>query len=226
MLARLRSRSRSGEDRGTTLVEVIVASTIGALALAATYTVFWGFTDDVAVATDLASAQRETRPVISAMVIELRQATPPNAAAGGNPVVALSTTSASFVTDRWDATGPELVTYQLESCSAGLCDLRQTVIAADTTAVEPEWTHDDATLVLDRIVARDVVDPASSGDALFAGVNYVAGAAVETASCDVSTGTACDFALVAVDLKIDPNGLRDNPRVYEVYEEVRMRNAQ
>ena len=222
----LRSRDvRRDDDRGTSLVEVIVASAIGALCLAAVYTVMWGFTDDVSVASDLAAAQRDTRPVIQALVIELRQSEPQNASAGGNPVLALDTNAVAFVTDRWAAAGPELVTYRLESCAAGLCDLRRTVVAADTTSVEPQWTHGDLTLVVDTIVAENVVDPATSGDALFAGVSYPAGAAVTTASCDTAGGTQCDFDLVAVDLKIDPNGLRDNPRVYAIYEEVRMRNA-
>ncbi|MEO1063280.1 MAG: hypothetical protein AAFZ07_17840 [Actinomycetota bacterium] len=223
MLTRLRSRRR--DDAGTSLVEVVVAATIGALALAAVYSVMWGFTDDVAVATDLANAQRDTRPVMQEIVIELRQAMPASSSAGGDPVEVLSTTSITFHSDRWDATGPERITYTLESCASGLCDLRRTVLSADTSSVSPDWTYDDGDVVVDFVVAEGVVDPATSGEALFAGVEYVSGSPVVTSTCDAPGGTACDFPLVAVDLKIDPNGLRDNPRVYEIYEEVRMRNA-
>lgn len=202
-----------------------MASTVGAIALAAVYSLMWGFTDDVAVATDLANAQRDTRPVMQAIVIELRQATPGSPGAAGDPVETMSGTSITFHSDRWDPTGPERITYALESCASGLCDLRRTVLSADTSAVEPDWTYADGDIVLDFVVADGVVDPATSGSALFAGVEYVSGGPVITSSCDAPGGTACDFPLVAVDLKIDPNGLRDNPRVYEIYEEVRMRNA-
>ncbi len=212
-------------DEGTSLVEVVVASTIGALALATVYSVMWGFTDDVSLATDLADAQRDTRPVMQALVIELRQATPASASAAGDPVETVSDTSIVFHSDRWDPNGPERITYSLESCASGLCDLRRTVLSADTSSVSPDWTYDDGDVVTDLVVADGVVDPAISGDALFAGVEYVSGSPVVTSTCDAPGGTACDFPLVAVDLKIDPNGLRDNPRVYEIYEEVRMRNA-
>ena len=227
MLSPRRIRSRLGRhgDEGTSLVEVVVASTVGAIALAAVYSLMWGFTDDVSVATDLANAQRDTRPVIQSIVIELRQATPASASAAGDPVETVSNTSITFHTDRWDPTGPERITYALESCGAGLCDLRRTVLSADTSSSAPDWTYDDGDVVRDEIVAEGVVDPATSGDPLFAGVEYVSGSPVVTTACDAPGGTACDFPLVAVDLKIDPNGLRDNPRVYEIYEEVRMRNA-
>lgn len=221
----LRRVDSDRDDRGTSLVEVVVASTVGAIALAAVYSLMWGFTDDVSVATDLANAQRDTRPVIQNIVIELRQATPGSASAAGDPVETLSSTSMTFHSDRWDATGPEQITYSLESCASGLCDLRRRVLSADATATAPDWTYADGDVVLDFVVAEGVVDPATSGEALFSGVEYVAGSAVVTSTCDAPGGTACDFPLVAVDLKIDPNGLRDNPRVYEIYEEVRMRNA-
>ena len=71
-LWRRRAAASSGGDEGTSLVEVVVASTVGAIALAAVYSLMWGFTDDVALATDLANAQRDTRPVMQAIVIELR----------------------------------------------------------------------------------------------------------------------------------------------------------
>ena len=227
MLSPQRLRRRLGRrgDEGTSLVEVVVASTVGAIALAAVYSLMWGFTDDVSLATDLADAQRDTRPVIQAIVIELRQATPGSASAAGDPVETLTGTSVTFHTDRWDPVGPERVTYTLESCASGLCELRRTVLSADTSSSAPDWTYDDGDVVLDFVVAEGVVDPATSGAPLFAGVEYVSGSPVLTTTCDAPGGTACDFPLVAVDLKIDPNGLRDNPRVYEIYEEVRMRNA-
>jgi hypothetical protein len=103
--------------------------------------------------------------------------------------------------------------------------MRRTVLSADTSSVDPDWTYDDGDVLRDDVVATGVVDPATSGNALFAGVTYVGGVQTVAASCDAPGGTPCDFPLVAVDLKIDPNGLRDNPRVYEIYEEVRMRNA-
>lgn len=213
------------DDTGTSLVEVVIAATVGTLALAATYAVMWGFIDDVSVANDGLQAARESRPVMQALVIELREATPPNAAAAGVPVVGLSNSSITFATDRWAPPGPELVTYSLENCVENLCDLRRTAIAADADSVAPEWSYDDGVVVINTVVASGIVDPDVSGQPLFAGLEYVNGVATTTSACEAGTATPCAFPLVSIGFQLDPNAQRDEFRPYQLVEEVRMRNA-
>lgn len=220
------SRRRPRDDRGTTLVELVVASAVSALLLSALYVTMWGFSDDVATATDLSDVEAATRPVLSSLVIELRQAVPGSEDAGGYPVESLTSSSLQFVSDRFsNYAGPEQFTYTMENCADGFCELHRQVLAADASAVEPNYTYDDGTVVIDTVALIDVAEPGGSVAPLFVGVTYSSGVRVLTTSCDRSGATPCEFTGVGVALSVDPNPLKPSPRLFELTDEVRFRNV-
>lgn len=221
-LHRLRRR-RVADDTGTTLVEVVVASAVSAIMLSALYVTVWGFSDDVAVASDLADVGFEARPALSTLVIELRQASPAQATAT-NPVVALADDRIIFTSERVAASdGPERFEYTLENCADGLCELHRRVVAADVSSSEPNYTYGDDIALADDIVLFDVADPDAGGGALFAGVSYSGGSRITTAAC--GTSPVCAFTSVAITLAVDPNPTRDELNHYVFTDEVRFRNV-
>ena len=70
------------EDSGSSLVELVVVVAVLGLVFTAFYSSLFGFLRDTQFSEDLAQAERDTRPVIRQMVIELRQSEAEDTAAG------------------------------------------------------------------------------------------------------------------------------------------------
>jgi prepilin-type N-terminal cleavage/methylation domain-containing protein len=222
------TESRSTEpapvhDAGFTVVEMVVVVAILSMLSVAIYATLFGLLDNANFAESLAQAERDARPVMAGAVIELRQAEPPAASAEGEPVSYLADGEIVFYSDRRDDDGPEQIHYHLKNCVDGLCELHRTIVQADS-GTGPNWTYASGTVLSETLLVDNVVDPSTSAVPLFAGVEYVDGTRT-LSTCDRSSGVECDFSLVQVYLQIDPNAQAENPRVYEVFEEVRMRNA-
>lgn len=199
------------------------------MVLTAFYGAYNGFLRDVAFAEQLAEVERRTRPALNELTIELRQATPPNSQAGGQPVEVLTVDQIIFYSDRSRVDGPERVTYEKVNCADGLCELQKSIIFADAASSYPDWTYDiaggaDVTATVIPRIADDVD--------LFLGRRITSAGVVDVAMCDrydeLGLGAAsCSFDQVVVTLEVVPRAADTSvvPRNFEVVEEVQLRNA-
>ena len=218
------------DQRGLTLTELSVTVMVMGIALASLATLLNGFFGNVQTQLSLSDAEREVRPVIREMVVEVRQAVPPSEAATALPVLEMDWDKLVFFSDRLPLDGiPEKHTYELINCTndpnGGTCDLERTVVSADTSSVPPDFTFDDNTINRQEIVLTSVLaDPDIAIGPLFHGVEWVGTPATRTTVTACSAGTPCSFPLVVIDLRVDPS-IKENPGDYEIHEEVRLRNA-
>ena len=218
------------DERGLTLTELSVTVMVMGIALAALSSLLLGFFGNVETQLALSDAERDVRPVIREMVVEIRQAVPPSEAANALPVLEMAWNKLTLYSDRLPLDGvPEKHSYELINCSdganGGTCDLQRTVIKADVSSVPPTFTFADNTLDRQEIVLTSVLaDPYLTEGPLFHGVKWVGTPSARTtiASCDAVT--RCRFPLVVIDLRVDPS-VKENPGNYEIHEEVRLRNA-
>lgn len=221
MLTRFAQR-RHADQSGTTLTEVLVASMLTIMISAVFFTLFIAFSRNAQIEEQRASALRDIRPVISQMLLELRQAVDLNSDGG---IVATLDSSWSgldlvFHSDRRsDVAGPEKYRYYLTNCSAGLCDLVHAMTAADAGS-GPNWTYLVGTPAA-RTLIENVV---ATGAPLFQGISWTTGLEVVTASCGGST--RCEFDIVRINLRIDPDPSSDTLPEVQILEDVRLRNGQ
>ena len=222
-------------DCGVSITELSVVSLIVGLVMAVVMGLFSGFFGNIQVIYDLEDVERQSRPVIRELVIQARQSIARGDAGDLHPVAELAWDTLSFYSDRLpydDGGAPELHTYELIDCSngdeGGVCDLQLTVVPPDDPAAEV-WTYTGAPSIV-RVELENVLadDPSVvAGGALFEGIEWAGDPAsqVVVASCEESTGSDCDFQLVEIHLRVDPNPAKENPRIFEIEESVRLRNA-
>ncbi|VAW03203.1 hypothetical protein MNBD_ACTINO02-3083 [hydrothermal vent metagenome] len=220
MLTTLTRRLRS-DDQGMTLPEVTVATMITLMVSAAFFTVFMAFNRNVQLADQRASTLRDIRPVIAQMLLELRQAT--DIDGDGAIIEKLDSSWSSldliFYSDRRpDIEGPERYRYYLTNCANNVCDFVHEVLPADTGS-GPDWTYDNNTPA-ERTLISNVV---ASGGALLIGVSWNTGSEILTTSC--GGATRCDFDVVRIDLRIDPDPETGTLAALQIREDVRLRNG-
>lgn len=216
------------DQRGLTLTEMSVTVMVMGIALASLSSLMLGFFGDVQTQLALSDAEREVRPVIREMVVEVRQAVPPSEAATAVPVLEMAWNKLVFYSDRLPLDGiPEQHTYLLVNCSngdanGGTCDLERTVVNADPSSVPPTFTFGSLPPERQEILLTSVL--ADPSEPLFHGVEWTGTPPTRStvASCDAAS--RCRFPLVVIDLRVDPS-IRENPGDYEIHEEVRLRNA-
>ncbi len=225
----------SGDDRGVTITELSVVSLVVAITMAIVLNLFSGFFNNVQVVYDLEDVERVSRPVIRELVIQARQSIARGEDGDLHPVAELAWNKLAFYSDRLpydDGGAPELHTYELINCSkgseGGVCALQLTVVPADDPGADT-WTYTGAAS-LQRIELENVLadDPSVVSDgALFVGMEWTGDPLTETevGSCKEGTGTPCDIEVVQIRLRVDPNLAQENPRVFEIEESVRLRNA-
>ncbi len=215
------SGSRWRQGHGFTTIELMVAVAILGLFVGAFYSAWDGFFKDVSFQEKLARAERETRPVIRSLVIELRQALPASEAANATAVTALSWNGITFTTDRDGDGAPERYQYALTSCGGEGCSLTRT-ITTPVAGSGPNYTYTGTGTTI--TVLRNVVADATGRPLFSAKSVSAAGAFSSVTSCN-GTSVACSFPLVVIDLRLDVSGAADTPRLFEVQEQVRFRNA-
>jgi type II secretory pathway pseudopilin PulG len=204
-----------------TLTEVTVATMITLMVSAAFFTLFSAFSRNVQLEDQRASTLRDIRPVISQMLLELRQAT--DIDGNGAIIEKLDSSWSSldliFYSDRRaDIDGPERYRYYLTNCAGGICDFVHEVIPADTGS-GPNWTYDNNTPA-ERTLISNVV---ASGTSLLVGVSWNTGSELVTTSC--GGATRCDFDVVRIDLRIDPTPEVGTLAAIQIKEDVRLRNG-
>jgi type II secretory pathway pseudopilin PulG len=214
MLNRLRY-----DESGITLTELMVAGAMAAIISAAFLLVFSSFNRSVSLEEARATALREVQAATSDLSVELRQAIP--LTDGSFAVASLEASWPApelvFYSDRArEAAGPERYRYYVSGCSGNLCDLMREVTIAD--AGGPPWTF-TGTANTKRVVANLL----SNGDPLFQGADWSTGSEVLTTSC--GTSAACDFSLVQISVRVDPDPKISAEEPLKVRREVRLRNA-
>lgn len=206
-----------------------------------------GFLRDWQIQSALSAVERDTRPMVRDMLIEIRQSTAPSDSAGSNPVGEVAWDKLVFYSDRLgDAfDSPEKHEYQLVNCTngaaGGICELQLSIWEPDNPADASNWTYTGTPSV--EIVAANVLsEPPTDDDgntsvwlasevddSLFHLVAWDTSGATTTeviiGACNDSGSTPCQANLVVIRLRIDPTTVKDNPAIYELQEEVRLRNA-
>ena len=236
-------------DRGVTLVELIitiaVVSVVGVIVSATAVVLF----NNADFQLDLESVEQDTRPVLRELIIALREANDPNGAVNEFPVIDLDWDHITFYSDvppsNCDPNAdpgpdtvicteddvnpriiPDLVDYRLVNMRIvngdQVWDLQRTVVQPDDLS-DVVLTYTPATgtprIILENVIADDGT---GAWGPLFAGGDWAGGVRTLIDSC---TGINCDFNLVQIQLQVDPDLVADNPRVFELFEEVRLRNA-
>ena len=214
MLNRLRH-----DESGITLTELMVAGAMAAIISSAFLLVFSSFNRSVSLEEARATSLREVQAAIADLSVELRQAIP--LTDGSFAVASLEAgwpaPELVFYSDRArEAPGPERYRYYVGRCSGNLCDLMRDVTVAD--AGGPPWTY-SAAANSRRVVANVLSD----GGPLFQGADWSTGSEVLTTSCGV--GAACEFSLVQIVVRVDPDPKTSAEEPLQVRREVRPRNA-
>ncbi len=216
-----RTRSLLSAERGVTLMEVTVAAALSAILAAALITLVISVNGNVVRQEQRDNALRQARSTVSQLVIELRQALDID----GDGVVVESLDSSwetldlQFYADRLTGDeGPELYHYRLAGCVDGLCDLVRDRYSADPGS-SPNWTYtsDPVTQVMVSNVVADSPEP------LVQGVSWESGSEVVVDLC--GAGLACDFVMVRIRLRVEPDRLGEGIEPVQVAEDVRLRNA-
>lgn len=236
-------------ERGVTLVELIITvAVISAVGVIVTGTAMVLF-NNTDFQLDLERVEQETRPVLRELIIGLREANDPNDTTSVHPVAELDWDHLAFYSDvpplNCDPNAdpgpdtvlcteddenvriiPDLVLYELVNPRLvngdQTWDLQRTVVQPDDVgAATLTYTPASGTprIILENVIADDGT---GAWGPLFAGVDWTGGVRTVIDSC---SGSNCDFTLVQIRLHADPDTDQENPRVFEIFEEVRLRNA-
>jgi len=223
----------------TTLIIGFVMATVGGL--------MSGVLRDWGIQEAMAAVQEESRPVVREMLIQIRQSTSRLSALGNNPVSEMSWDKLVFYSDRIgdDNDAPEKHVYELIDCTngvnGGLCAVQLSIYEPTNPTASENWnyaaTPDRVTRLLENVIAEPPVNDsnpewteAEVAESLFYMVRWDPGAGGSpertiAASCDDSGSSPCDGNLVVISLAINPSLVRDYLATFELYEEVRLRNA-
>jgi type II secretory pathway pseudopilin PulG len=206
------------DESGISLVEVLLAAAMASIIATAFLVVFSAFSRNVSLEEARASALTDVQQAMAELTSELRQAIP---LAAGDPVIEVldsswATAELIFYSDRANAPGPERYRYYLANCTAVHCDLMRDLTVAD--AAGAPWTY-SGTPNTELMVPNLLI----GGDPLFAGAEWSSGSEIATTDCD--TATPCEFSLVEIIIRADPdpNLLAEEP--LRVRQNVRLRNA-
>lgn len=206
------------DEGGISLVEVLVASAMASIIATAFLLVFSSFSRGVSLEEARARALTEVQAATSQLASELRQAEA--VVADAPPIETLDsawgTAELVFYSDRADNPGPERYRYYLANCTATHCDLMRDVTIADSAT--PPWTYTGS--ANSRTIITSVV---TGGPALFTGADWDSSSEVLTVDCDPSN--PCDFSLVKIEIRVDPDPNLDAEEPLTVRQEVRLRNA-
>jgi len=210
------------DERGMTLIEVTVAGALSTIIAAAMITMFISLNGNVTQQESRANATTEAGTAVGEVVVELRQAL--DLDGDGFVVSALDSDWESvdlqFAADRYAGDpGPEWYHYRLANCDGGLCDLVRDRTVADA-GTGPNWTFSSDPV--STVVAPKVI--VDSPDPLFEGVSWASGSEHVVDSCG-DAFHECDFLMVRIRLRVEPDSLGAGIEPVQVQEDVRLRNG-
>lgn len=206
------------DESGISLVEVLLAAAMASIIATAFLLVFSAFGRNVSLEEARAAALNDVQQAMADMTSELRQAIP---LAADDPVIEVldaswATAELIFYSDRADAPGPERYRYYVDNCSATHCDLMRDLTVADAPAAP--WTFSGTPNT--RLIVPDLL---IGGEPLFTGAEWSSGAEVVTTGCD--TSVPCEFSLVEIIMRADPDTNITAEEPLRVRHNVRLRNA-
>ena len=236
-LVLLRDRLHSGDD-GISLSELLVVSLVVSITSAIIFGALSTMFSNVGYQFSLGEAEQQTRPVLRELIVRLRQSDKVGTSNSLHPVGEIDWDTLVFYADSpptavWpDRPVLDEYRYELVNCAIvggeQVCDLQLTITPPDDPdpAVTPKvYTGPgNSNIVLTQVLADDY----GARGPLFKGIDWippVPGAdpvRTEIASC---AGPSCTFPLVEIDLSVDPSLVTENPRIFEIHEEVRLRNG-
>ncbi len=220
-------RRNGRESSGFSTIELSMSIGILAIVIAAFFGAYNGFLRDVAFAERLGDIERESRPAFNSLVIELRQATPPNSQANGQAIEFMTGERIVFYADRRSVNGPERFEYRRTNCVDGLCDLVMSIRFAEAGSAYPNFTYDlTGAADIEFTVLRRVAETAR----LFQGIQLAGATEVVVDDCDRLDSLAlgpvpCRFDRINLTLEVAPRGVGVLPSNYVVTEEVQLRNS-
>jgi len=223
-----RAMSRLNGEEGFTLIEMLIVMVLTTITLVSVTAIVAGLMNDVTNEDLIAQVERESRPVLENLVVELRQADKPEAVARSRPVQQMAWNKLAFYSDRRAPhPEPEEYVYELVNCTGSICDLRETIYAADYDSHPPTWKFLYATVISQRIVLEGVLaDDGGTYGPLFYGVDWTGDPATRTVVTDCDShipAKICNAPLVVIDLRVKySDRLGFDPLL--LHEEVRLRN--
>jgi len=228
MSLRRLQRLRRAEE-GLTLTELLVVSLVTSIVGVILLGMMGSLFNNVGFQFALGDTQSEVRPELRSMIVRIRQAQAVGNTAADDPVSALSwdrlvihidtTPSATTAVEQ----ELEKVEYQLVPTIINggiqMYQLERRIYDPLNPTVRPlnyAAAPSETTVMLDNVIA-------SAAQPLFTGAYFdAAGVEQSVASC---AGINCDITQVEIFLQVDPSLTTDNPRIYEIEEEVRLRNG-
>lgn len=216
-------------EDGFTMVEMIVATALLSAVMAMAMGVLASFMRSVEVQGSLLATERAVRPELDDLIRQVRQSEPQTAQPTDHPVTELAWNRLVITSERFPFDGaPERSTYELINCvsrpNGNTCDLRRTTLSPDAGSA-PNYTYSPGVDSRQRIVMERVV--ASAARPLFRGTRWTGSPPARTNVSTCSDATAlCAFTLLTLDLRVDPREQATDLRLYEVREEVRLRNVE
>ena len=235
-------------DEGVTVTELMVVSLIMAFTMASVGSIMSGFLRDWHIQSALAAVERDSRPIVRDMLIEIRQSVAPLDSPGSHPVSEVAWDRLVFYSDRLgDAyDSPEQHIYELINCTGGsaggLCDMQLTITQPDNPADLANWTYTGTPMRQEIVISNVIAEPPTDDDSnpsvwlaseiddslfhlVFWDTSGSTTSEVLIGECNDAGSTLCEANLVVMNLRIDPTTVKENPAIYELHEEVRLRNA-
>ena len=217
------------EDAGLTLSELLVVSLVTSIVGVILLGMMGSLFNNVGFQFALGDTQSEVRPELRSMIVRIRQAQAVGNVAADDPVGALSWDRLVIYIDTTPGSTTaieeelEMVEYVLlptiVNGGTQLYRLEQRIYDPVNPTVRP--LNFAAVPAETTVLLEDVI--ASAAQPLFRGAFFdAAGVEQKVASC---AGINCNITQVELFLQVDPSLTTDNPRIYEIDEEVRLRNG-
>jgi prepilin-type N-terminal cleavage/methylation domain-containing protein len=214
-----RLHARLDGDSGFSLIEVSVAMVLSSLVATTLVTVFFGFSQNTSDISGRGEVQAKARAVISAQVVEIRQAL--RADLNGEAIEALDADRLAFYTQNYTTEELERVVYERKDCVAGECELHVYKYALDETV------NGVSTFLATPYVSSFLLGKVLSDQPLFVGIEYSGDPFTRTEidSCD-GGATKCNFTVVGITLRARPHPTSAGAAApIELHEEVRVRSV-
>ena len=204
-------------DRGMTIIESSVAVIILGVLLGAIYSIVIRVNRDAGDQVAIANTESTLREAAHGIDVELRQATADTD--NGSPIQYLAWDEIQFLSYLNGGSDLHLFRYRLQGTCATGCDLEKALFAPIPSSDPPAY---QSSPLFTEVQVSGIL--ASTADPVFVGQEWVSGSLSPISNCDESSSPDCDFNLVEINLRADPNALGTDVEVV-ITEPVMVRNV-